>query len=160
MINTQIREGLHDLGITLKTNNLQQKTTCPKCSHNRKNKKDPCLSVNLEKGFFNCHNCGWSGNANLKQKKEAFNKLIDHACKSFNIKLLNEDGTGLARAEIAELVGSFINWINDVKKKLAVLQTSSETLESSTPDGDLTVETPNSSLSSTEKELSAEDQSQ
>ena len=70
MINTQIREGLHDLGISLKTNNLQQKTTCPKCSHNRKNKKDPCLSVNLEKGFFNCHNCGWSGNANLKQKKE------------------------------------------------------------------------------------------
>mgnify|MGYP006217839707 FL=1 len=96
----------------------------------------------------------------LKQKKEAFNKLIDHACKSFNIKLLNEDGTGLARAEIAELVGSFINWINDVKKKLAVLQTSSETLESSTPDGDLTVETPSSSLSSTEKELSAESQNQ
>ena len=96
----------------------------------------------------------------LKEKKEAFNRLIDHACKSFKVDLLNEDGTGLARAEIAELVGAFINWINDVKKKLAVLQTSSETLESSTPDGDLTVETPNSSLSSTEKELSAEDQSQ
>lgn len=92
----------------------------------------------------------------LKQKKEAFNKLIAHACKSFNVKLLSEDGTGLARAEIAELIGAFINWINDVKKKLAVLQTLSETSESSTPDGDLTVETPDSSLSSTEKELSAE----
>ena len=96
----------------------------------------------------------------LKQKKEAFNKLIAHACKSFNVKLLSEDGTGLARAEIAELIGAFINWINDVKKKLAVLQTLSETSESNTPDGDLTVETPDSSLSSTEKELSAEDQSQ
>ena len=94
----------------------------------------------------------------LKEKKDAFNKLIAHACKSFNVTLLGEDGNGLTRAEIAELVGSFINWINDVKKKLAVLQTPSETLESSTPDGDLTVETPGSSLSSTEKELSAEDQ--
>ena len=96
----------------------------------------------------------------LKQKKAAFINLIAHACKSFNVKLLSEDGTGLARAEIAELIGAFINWINDVKKKLAVLQTLSETSESSTPDGDLTVETPDSSLSSTEKELSAEDQNQ
>jgi len=96
----------------------------------------------------------------LKEKKEAFNKLIAHACKSFNVNLLGEDGSGLTRAEIAELVGSFINWINDVKKKLAVLQTPSGTSESSTPDGDLTVETPDSSLSSTEKELSAADQNQ
>ena len=96
----------------------------------------------------------------LKEKKDAFNKLIAHACKSFNVTLLGEDGNGLTRAEIAELVGSFINWINDVKKKLAVLQTPSETSESSTPDGDLTVETPDSSLSSTEKELSAADQNQ
>jgi hypothetical protein len=96
----------------------------------------------------------------LKEKKDAFNKLIAHACKSFNVTLLGEDGSGLTRAEIAELVGSFINWINDVKKKLAVLQTPSETLESSTQGGDLTVETPDSSLSSTEKELSAADQNQ
>ena len=96
----------------------------------------------------------------LKEKKEAFNKLIAHACKSFNVSLLGEDGNGLTRAEIAELVGSFINWINDVKKKLAVLQIPSETSESNALDGDLTVETPGSSLSSTEKELSAADQSQ
>jgi hypothetical protein len=94
----------------------------------------------------------------LKEKKEAFNKLIAHACKAFNVTLLGEDGNGLTRAEIAELVGSFINWINDVKKKLAVLRIQSETSESSTPDADLTVETPDSSLSSTEKELSAEGQ--
>ena len=94
----------------------------------------------------------------LKEKKEAFNKLIAHACKAFNVTLLGEDGNGLTRAEIAELVGSFINWINDVKKKLAVLRIQSETSELSTPDADLTVETPDSSLSSTEKELSAEGQ--
>lgn len=37
------------------------KTTCPKCSHNRKDKRDPCLSVNLSEGTWKCHNCGWKG---------------------------------------------------------------------------------------------------
>ena len=44
------------------------KTTCPKCSASRKHKADPCLSVNVEEGIWNCHNCGWSGTA--KTKKE------------------------------------------------------------------------------------------
>ena len=26
-----------------------------------KNRKDKCLSVNITKGIYNCHNCGWSG---------------------------------------------------------------------------------------------------
>lgn len=37
------------------------KTTCPFCSSERKNKKDPCLSVNLDKGVWNCKNCGRKG---------------------------------------------------------------------------------------------------
>lgn len=45
------------------------KTTCPKCSSTRKHKTDPCLSVNMEEGVWNCHNCGWKGGI-VKQKKE------------------------------------------------------------------------------------------
>lgn len=37
------------------------KTTCPKCSETRKNKRDKSLSVNLGKRVWNCHHCGWSG---------------------------------------------------------------------------------------------------
>jgi len=37
------------------------KTTCPKCSESRKNKRDKSLSVDLGKRVWNCHNCGWSG---------------------------------------------------------------------------------------------------
>lgn len=33
------------------------KTTCPNCSHERKKKTDPCLSVNIDKGAAKCHNC-------------------------------------------------------------------------------------------------------
>ena len=36
-------------------------TTCPKCSRDRKKKNARCLSVNVEKGAWNCHHCGWSG---------------------------------------------------------------------------------------------------
>lgn len=98
--------------------------------------------------------------ADPKKKRESFDVLLKHACKSFDVKVLDKDGNGLTRAEIAELVGAFIVWINDVKKKLAVLRTLSEISESNSQDSELTVETPDSSLSSTEKELSAEEQSQ
>lgn len=37
------------------------KTLCPWCSHTRKKKTDPCLSVNVEEGVWLCHNCGQSG---------------------------------------------------------------------------------------------------
>lgn len=46
------------------------KTLCPKCSHTRKHKSDPCLSIDLAEGLFNCHNCGFSGSAKTWQKKE------------------------------------------------------------------------------------------
>ena len=40
-----------------------QKTRCPKCSHLRKHKSDPCLSVSIDtKGVrFLCHNCSFHG---------------------------------------------------------------------------------------------------
>jgi len=37
------------------------KTLCPQCSAGRKNKKDPCLSVNISEGIWYCHHCDWKG---------------------------------------------------------------------------------------------------
>ena len=39
------------------------KTLCPRCSHTRKNKRDPCLSVlvDTEGVQYFCHNCGFHG---------------------------------------------------------------------------------------------------
>tara|TARA_R110001599_G_scaffold191662_4_gene386614 strand:- start:186 stop:1865 length:1680 start_codon:yes stop_codon:yes gene_type:complete len=51
----------YDNGITIKKNSGQVKTKCPKCSYDRKKKSDPCLSVNIDEGVWNCHNCGWTG---------------------------------------------------------------------------------------------------
>lgn len=56
------RTKLGDLGIDVhKIRGVRGKVTCPKCSHTRKKKKDPCLSVDTEKGFYKCHNCDWHG---------------------------------------------------------------------------------------------------
>jgi twinkle protein len=35
--------------------------TCPECSASRKKKHARCLSVNVEKGCWQCAHCGWSG---------------------------------------------------------------------------------------------------
>jgi len=60
---------LHNLGINLKNRSSGQiKTICPKCSHTRKKKSDPCLSVNIDQGYYNCHNCQWSGSVMFKKK--------------------------------------------------------------------------------------------
>ena len=61
-----------DYGIELKKSSGQVKTKCPKCSHDRKKKSDPCLSVNIDEGIWNCHNCGWHGSIKINNNFEVF----------------------------------------------------------------------------------------
>tara|TARA_R110000851_G_scaffold44178_3_gene108762 strand:- start:1419 stop:3110 length:1692 start_codon:yes stop_codon:yes gene_type:complete len=63
-----------DNGIIVKRTSGQVKTKCPKCSQDRKKKSDPCLSVNIDTGVWNCHNCGWTGGL----KKYDFMKEISY----------------------------------------------------------------------------------
>lgn len=60
---------LSDLGIKLTRRGGQEKTTCPQCSDGRKNKRDKCLSVNIDNGEYNCHNCSWMGNVRRDDAK-------------------------------------------------------------------------------------------
>jgi len=62
---------LSALGIRLRRRSGQEKTTCPQCSENRRNKKEPCLSVNITEGTYNCHHCGWKGNVRAFRKDRA-----------------------------------------------------------------------------------------
>jgi hypothetical protein len=50
-----------ELGISTKRSSGEEKTICPKCSHNRKKHSDPCLSINHDDGVYYCHHCGWMG---------------------------------------------------------------------------------------------------
>ena len=105
------------IGITPRGNAIEQKVICPKCSHTRKNKKDPCLSINLDKGVYNCHNCGWSGNVNFKPKKEfvkppeAKTNLTEKTEKWFNKR-------GITAATLAHWkIGESVEYFPQIQKK-------------------------------------------
>jgi twinkle protein len=69
-------EKLIEEGIRIRSHNQgDYKTTCPKCSHTRKNKKDQCLSVTVKSdggAVWKCHHCEWVGGTGGEsyQKKE------------------------------------------------------------------------------------------
>lgn len=69
-------EQLSKLGIKIRRRSGQEKTTCPQCSDSRRNKKDPCLSVNVTEGTYNCHHCGWKGNVRAFERKENLKKYF------------------------------------------------------------------------------------
>lgn len=66
------KTALENLGIDLKRIRTSGKTLCPKCSHLRKKRNEPCLSVNIDEGVYKCHNpeCSWSGAVNVKKKEK------------------------------------------------------------------------------------------
>ena len=45
------------------------KTFCPQCHHQRSDRRDKSLSVDLATGLFKCHYCGWSGCADDHNEK-------------------------------------------------------------------------------------------
>lgn len=50
-----------DFGIEVRHSSGEEDTTCPQCSESRRNSRARCLSVNIDKGVWTCHHCGWSG---------------------------------------------------------------------------------------------------
>ncbi len=61
---------LQNIGINVKrTDRGDTKVKCPKCSASRKNKNEPCLSVNVDTGVWNCHNCQWAGAIKTNKKE-------------------------------------------------------------------------------------------
>lgn len=65
----------HELNIDI-TKLRGGKMPCPKCSHTRKDKKDPCLSVDVQEGLYNCHHCNWAGSAKPFEKKKEYTKPL------------------------------------------------------------------------------------
>lgn len=66
---------LGKFGINLRTYRFgNQKTRCPKCSDQRRNKREPCLSVEIgDEGVrFNCHNCSYHGGEFYESARGAY----------------------------------------------------------------------------------------
>ena len=113
-------EELRNLGIIIKSGG-SNKTTCPKCSHNRKNKKDPCLSVDIENGLYHCHHCGWNGNVKFKKKKEYI--LPEKINTNLNERIITWfNNRGISESTLLHFkIGESIEYIPQLKVKRRVI---------------------------------------
>lgn len=91
---------LHELnkrGIELRGRQSGQvKTHCPKCAHTRKKKGDPSLSVDIDKGLWNCHHCGWAGSVNEYVRPEPRQTITQEGIMDYFRKRGIKDETVLA----------------------------------------------------------------
>ena len=65
-------EQLNELGIQLpNTTRTEVKVKCPNCVRiGKTHYNDKCLAVNIDKGVFLCHKCGYKGNLNRNKPME------------------------------------------------------------------------------------------
>lgn len=109
---------LIELGIQLGNRNSGElKTRCPQCSHTRKNKADKPLSVNIDKGVYNCHNCGWGGSVLFKEKKEYVKPPVIEV--TLTDKVVDWFATrGISKATLAHWkVGESVEYMPQVQAK-------------------------------------------
>ena len=86
-------------GIYVSATSGQEKTKCPKCSHRRRKSSDPCLSVSIDEGVWNCHHCGWSGSLNKKPKTIERKKKVKYVYESSTTESEEEDSDPYAHLD-------------------------------------------------------------
>lgn len=89
-------EALQAQGIQCKNISGDQKVICPKCSHTRSNKKDPCLSVNVEKGVWRCHHCEFKGAVAKIMPKKEYTKPVSELKKLSDPLIKWFEGRGIS----------------------------------------------------------------
>jgi twinkle protein len=61
---------------------------CPNCKKlGKEHWKDTCLSINTERGIYNCHKCSWKGTVKKFEKMREYTKP-----NKINMKNLSEKG--------------------------------------------------------------------
>lgn len=115
---------LTGLGIHLRRRSGQEKTPCPQCSEGRRNKKDPCLSVNITEGTYNCHHCGWKGNVrnfDAKRQNKTFEKPNPSMLKNADLNQRVVDyfqGRGISEATLKKFfIHAKEEWMPQTQKK-------------------------------------------
>lgn len=115
---------LTNLGIKLRRRSGSEKTTCPQCSEGRRNKKDPCLSVNITTGEYCCHNCSWKGNVRFTEKRAEIKKYEKPPRDQWenhelNEKIINYAKTrGISRSTLKKfMVYGKEEWMPQTQKK-------------------------------------------
>jgi len=110
-----------DVGISTHRSTGKEKVRCPECDGKRGDKRDKSLSLDHEKGVWNCHYCGWSGSLHEGRRPSVrydrpqykptpatpHAKLIDyfnerqiqaHTVKHFEVETRERNGLGACMA--------------------------------------------------------------
>lgn len=119
-------EKFEDHGIDVKGRTSGQiKVVCPKCSHTRKKKKEPCLSVNITDGSWTCHNPGCDFQGRLKQFERIDIKKKDYKLPELNNTELSDktlayfQGRGISTATInRNRITESMSWMPQVEKEV------------------------------------------
>ena len=90
-----------ELGIEVRSGG-QHKLNCPECEKLGK-RKDTSLSVDFDKGLYNCHKCGWSGCAKATQNTQ----------KSFEIRDNSKNQGEYKPSQLIELTGPAIEFFKN-----------------------------------------------
>lgn len=71
-----IEDKLRELNIQFNRGQGNYRTTCPQCSHTRRNKTQPCLSVTIDDAgvVWNCHHCSYNGSYSDTRNNNTFVK--------------------------------------------------------------------------------------
>jgi len=118
----------NEYGITIKRSSGQVKTQCPKCSQDRKKKNETCLSVNIDEGVWNCHNCGWNGGLtkqnNYMQEIKYIKPKEVELQKEYSPKLLSWfEKRGISKKTIIDnRIDEALEYMPQVSKEVTTIQ--------------------------------------
>ena len=110
-----IHSKLLEEGIRVNSQQEQQKVICPKCSHTRRNKTEPCLSVNLQPSMamWTCHHCDWKGS--VHEDVKGYNPKPVVKNNVVNINTNNKKECNSETLDWLQKRGIFLKTINDFK---------------------------------------------
>ena len=110
-----IHSKLLEEGIRVNSQQEQQKVICPKCSHTRRNKTEPCLSVNLQPNMamWTFHHCDWKGSVHQDVKGYKPKPVIKN--NVVNINTNNKKACNPETLDWLQKRGIFLKTINDFK---------------------------------------------
>jgi twinkle protein len=77
-----------NIGVEVKNISGEQKVRCPNCKKlGKEHWKDTCLSINTERGIYNCHKCSWKGTVKKFERMREYTRP-----NKSNMKDLTEKG--------------------------------------------------------------------
>ena len=91
---------------------------CPKCHDSRKNRNDRELSVDIDRGLFNCHHCGFKGSAVEYEKKREYVKPLPRLEKVGEKALKFFESRGISNNTLLRMnVTEAVEWMPQFDKE-------------------------------------------